>query len=98
MKKAALTVLSVSAIAGCVWLFAPNPQQHQAEQAVSRIEAFKRMNHRLPKSLSETGMEEPESCPCYRAEDDRAHIVWYGKPLTLGESFTYDSRSQKWSD
>src|SRR5258708_27181926 len=63
---------------------------------VAKIEEFKRGNGRLPSSLSEVGVKESESCPCYCKTSDSGYIVWYG--TTLGESDTYDSRTRKWAE
>jgi hypothetical protein len=64
--------------------------------AISEIEEFRKAKGRLPNSLTEVGVEDDESCPCYCKTGDRSYIVWYG--TTLGESDTYDSETRKWSD
>jgi len=63
---------------------------------VSKVEAFRRANGRLPHSLSEVGVVESESCPCYCQTGDESYVVWYG--TTPGESDTYDSRTKGWSE
>src|SRR5579872_968678 len=71
-------------------------KQNASNAVISKIEEFKRVNGRLPNSLSETGVEQDESCPCYCKTSNSSYVVWYG--TTLGESHTYDSETKKWSE
>jgi hypothetical protein len=64
--------------------------------AISKVEEYRRVKGRLPNSLSEVGVEEDESCPCYCKTSDNSYIVWNG--TTLGESDTYDSQTKKWGE
>jgi hypothetical protein len=72
------------------------PSKREASnRAISKIEEFRKAKGRLPDSLSEAGVQDVESCPCYCKTGDGSYLVWYG--TTLGESDTYDSETKKWS-
>jgi len=70
-------------------------ERKASNNIVAKVEVFKKSTGRLPKALSEIGIEESESCPCYCKSGDDSYMVWYG--TTLGESDTFDSRTKKWS-
>jgi hypothetical protein len=89
-------LFAISALVFVVGTGCWGPSKRDASNVViSKIEEFKRVKGRLPNSLSETGAEEDESCPCYCKTNNGSYIVWYG--TTLGESDTYDSETKKWS-
>jgi hypothetical protein len=68
-----------------------------AEEAVNRVELFKKQHDRLPSSLKDIGMQEDESGPAYyQREDDKRYIVWYG--TTLGHSVAYHSETRQWTE
>ena len=67
-----------------------------SNEIVAKIEQFKKSRGRLPDRLSDIGINENESCPCYCKTSTDSYMVWYG--TTLGESDTYDSRTTKWSE
>jgi hypothetical protein len=95
MTSSLSLVISVLAftiiITGC-W----GPSKRDAsDNAISKIEEFRKLRGRLPDSLAEVGAEHDESCPCYCKTGDDSYLVWYG--TTLGESDTYDSETKKWS-
>jgi hypothetical protein len=71
-------------------------QQDLGNTVISKVEGFRRAKGRLPASLSELGIEEDESCPCYCKTGDDRYTVWYR--TTLGKSDTYDSQTKKWSE
>lgn len=98
MKKVVLIALAIFVVDAAARFFMPSLSRREANQAIIRIEDFRRANHRLPKSLSEIGIKESDQCLCYQVEDQQNYAVWYQKPFTLGESITYDSKSRKWSD
>ena len=95
MKRSLFLAVSILAFTiitiGC-W----GPSKRDAtNNAISKIEAFRKLTGRLPDSLSEAGAQDDESCPCYCKTGDDSYLVWYG--TTLGESDTYDSETRKWS-
>lgn len=84
-----LLLILAFAVVGC------NTSRHKAgDNVVAKVEKFRKSNGRLPNALSDIGIKEDESCPCYCKTGDDSYIVWYG--TTLGESDTYDSRTKKW--
>jgi hypothetical protein len=90
-------LFAISALVFVVGTGCWGPSKRDASNVViSKIEEFKRVKGRLPNSLSETGVEEEESCPCYCKTSNGSYIVWYG--TMLGESDTYDSETRKWSE
>ena len=71
--------------------------EHKAgKEIIARVEQFRNSTGRLPEAISDVGLKENESCPCYCKTSNDSYIVWYG--TTLGESDTYDSRTKKWSE
>lgn len=74
-----------------------NKRQDYADLLIEKIETFKKTNNRLPKDVSEMGLNEKMDSPAfYRMETDSTYIVWYG--LTLGASRTYWSSTKKWAE
>jgi len=71
-------------------------QQDLGNSVISKVEEYRRAQGRLPASLSEAGIEEDKSCPCYCKTGDNTYIVWYR--TTLGRSDTYDSQTKNWSE
>lgn len=68
----------------------------QGDELIARIESFKRRNDRLPRTISELGLEEKLEGPIYyQQQDSSSYIIWFG--MELGESITYDSTTKKWS-
>jgi len=64
-------------------------------QLVTKIQAYKNENSRLPSTLKDIGMQEKLEGPIYyRKESESKYILWFGDGL--GESVTYDSESNKW--
>jgi hypothetical protein len=86
-----LLLIALIGIGGC-----NSAKRHKADIVVSKVERFRKLQGRLPDRLSEVGMAENESCPCYCKTSNNSYLVWYG--TSLGESETYDSRTGKWSD
>ena len=85
-----MLMLSV-AVLGC------NYFDHRAGNGiVAKIETFKKSTGHLPEALSDIGLKENDSCPYYCKTSNDSYIVWYG--TTLGESDTFDSRTQRWSE
>jgi hypothetical protein len=72
-------------------------KKSEGNEIKNKIELFKKANGRLPSSLSEFGIEEKEEGPIYyEKKDESNYILWFG--AKLGESVTYDSRTNKWSE
>jgi hypothetical protein len=94
MKRPLIVVLMVVfavALLGCY-----HSERKASNEIVAKVEQFKKSSGRLPEALSEIGVKENESCPCYCKTSNDSYIVWYG--TTLGESDTFDSRSRRWSE
>ena len=71
-------------------------ERKASNEIVAKVEQFKKSTGRLPDRLSDVGIKENESCPCYCKTSSDSYMVWYG--TTLGESDTYDSRTTEWSE
>jgi hypothetical protein len=71
-------------------------ERKASNEIVAKVEHFRKSTGRLPNDLSDIGLKENESCPCYCKTSNDSYIVWYG--TTLGESDTYDSRTTRWSE
>jgi len=72
-------------------------KQKLGEQAVARIEQFRRSNGRLPNSLAEAGSPDSEHGQvfyCIRTDNDY-FISYESEP---GQGHTYDSKIKTWSD
>jgi hypothetical protein len=64
-------------------------------QLVTKVRTYKNEKGSLPSSLKDIGIDEKEEGPIYyRKESESKYIIWFGDGL--GESFTYDSQSNKW--
>ncbi|MGY6648252.1 hypothetical protein [Wenyingzhuangia sp. IMCC45574] len=72
-----------------------NERHEYAEMLIEKVEAFKKINNRLPKDVTEIGLvEEMDSPAFYQIETDSTYMVYYG--LSLGESNTYKSSTKDW--
>jgi hypothetical protein len=63
-------------------------------EIVSRVEAFRTSHRRLPDTLHEIGIDDPDPRVFYRKASDAEFVVWFG--TLLGESETYNSRTKQW--
>ena len=73
-----------------------NENQEYAEMLIEKVETFEKKNNRLPKNVSEFGLNELMDSPAfYQLETDSTYIVWYG--LSVGESKIYRSSTKKWT-
>lgn len=86
-----LVLMLAAGFSGCNY-----SERKASNEIVAKVEQFKKSTGRLPNRLSDVGIEENESCPCYCKTSSDSYVVWYG--ATLGESDTYDSRTTKWSE
>ena len=84
-------LMLITASSGCNYF-----HRKGGSEIVVKVEQFRKTTGRLPNSLSEIGIQENESCPCYCKTSNESFILWYG--ATLGESDTYDSRTKQWSE
>jgi hypothetical protein len=71
-------------------------ERKASNEIVARVEQYKKSTGHLPDALSDIGLKENESCPCYCKTSKDSYIVWYG--TTLGESDTFNSRTMNWSE
>ena len=63
-------------------------------ETVSRVETFRVKHGRLPETLKEAGIDDPDQKVFNRKMGSDEYCVWFG--TTLGESETFNSRTQKW--
>ena len=95
-------VLLLSAFVGLalvLFLFQPDWLFHWQDFRVgngiiSRVDAFKKDHGRLPETLKEVGMNDPDLNVYYCKAVDDEYYVWFG--TTLGESETFSSLARKW--
>jgi hypothetical protein len=67
----------------------------EGEELATRVETFRQEHHRLPESLEETGLRNPDSLRLYYSKcNDSQYFIWFGS--SLGESMTYNSVTRKW--
>jgi hypothetical protein len=85
---------------GALTIFGPDKlvwrgQVNEGNELIQRIESYRREHRRLPDSVEETGIRNPDALRVFyqKCSDDR-YIVWFG--TTLGESMTYTSETRKW--
>ena len=68
----------------------------RGHEIVSRINAFRAHNGRLPASIEEIGASGKDLDKfLYQRCSDKQFNVWFG--TTLGESMTFDSASNSWT-
>lgn len=72
-------------------------REEYAQMIIEKVEQFESRNYRLPNNVSEIGLTEMENSPAfYENTSDSTYKVWYG--LSLGESRTYNSETQEWTN
>jgi hypothetical protein len=71
-------------------------QRKASNEIAAKVEQFRQLSGHLPEGLSDIGLKNNESCPCYCKTSNDSYMVWYG--TALGESDTYDSRTTQWSE
>ena len=95
-----LAIIALSFLAIAVFLWQPVWLFHWqglrlGNEIVSRTEAFRSSHERLPESLKDVGMEDPDSRVYYDKLSETEYRVWFGLS-SVGESETFDSRTKKW--
>lgn len=75
------------------WLF-DWPDFRTGNEIISRVEAFRTRNGKLPENLVEVGIKDPDLQVFYCKDGPNEYRVWFGS--ILGESETYDSHSKDW--
>jgi len=91
MKSRYIPFLFLSLILGC----SAHSKQTEGEAVVVKVGQFHVSKNRLPKTLSEIGINETEEGPIYYKQlSETRYQVWYGS--SLGESVTYDSDRKTW--
>ena len=97
---AALIILALLAIGlelvrlESVWLF-HRTDLRNANELIARVEAYRENHGRLPETLEEVGITDPDLHVYYRKASADEYLVWFGR-YSLGESVTYSSRTKKW--
>ncbi|WKV11824.1 hypothetical protein [Marivirga harenae] len=72
-------------------------RQEHAELIIEKVEKFKQNNGRLPKDVTEIGLDDTQMhLSFYQITSDTTYMVWYG--LSLGESKIYRSETKKWTE
>ena len=67
----------------------------RANKVIAAVNSYQAKNGRLPESLSEVGIEDPDSLDVYyRKTSDSTYVVWFG--TVLGESAAYESSTKSW--
>src|SRR5450755_1473434 len=85
MKRPLLLVLTL--MLGVVVVGCNSSKRKSSENAVAKVEQFRKSNGASPNALSDVGTKEDESCPCYCKMGDDSYIVWYG-PLSASPTLT----------
>ena len=88
-----ILLIVASAAVGC-----GDTRKDEGNKIIERIYSFKKEYNRYPNKLEELGIESDESGPFYYLinEDQSNFQLYYG--LSLGESETYNSSSESWSE
>lgn len=68
----------------------------KGNKMISRIETFRLDHGRLPDTLEEIGMGDPDLDIFYKKIRDDQYEVWFGVSLDISE--VYDSRTRKWEE
>ena len=97
LRLTAMLSLFVSALALVFGAAGCGPSQRElGNSVIAKVEEYRLAKGRLPTSLSEAGIQQNQSCPCYCKTGDNTYAVWYR--TMLGKSDTYDSQTKKWSE
>lgn len=95
----ALALMALLGISGCRnpnSAIADLPEVKMGEEIVQEINAFRKQNGRLPKSLDEARIStDLQTKYFYQVTSSNDYEFWFGE--SLGESVTYDSKLGTWS-
>ena len=73
------------------------PEYRQGQALVEAVEAFRRTHGRLPTTHEELDPSITEAGPVYYTlQHGDQYTVHFGLPMTVGESYTYDSAVGRW--
>ena len=94
-----LGLLPVIVLVGILYLYQPVRLFHRRDfevgnNIISRVESFRKSHGRLPDTLAEVGINDPDLGVFYQKTSADGYEVWFG--TSLGESETYDSQTKKW--
>ncbi len=96
-----IVLLAILVFGGTIYIFVWQPTWllhwndfRTGNKIISRIETYRKTHLRLPDSLDDLGISDPDIRIYYKKTSDTEYIVWFG--TTLGESETYDSQTKKW--
>jgi len=82
--------------------FAANSEEkhliNEGNKIIVKVEDFKKLNNRLPVSLTEIGMTDSEKGPLYYSigNDSTYYHVWFAWGSSFFGSEVYDSKTQNW--
>ncbi|PVW11406.1 hypothetical protein DDV96_15765 [Marixanthomonas spongiae] len=95
--KSVIKILTIVLLIGIYNCEFKNDRQEYAEMLIEKVEKFKKTNNRLPKDVTELGLNEKIDSPAfYEMETDSTYIVWYG--LSVGVSKVFKSSTKKWPE
>ena len=100
-KRLAASAVAAATLGAAVWTYwcTPSlwPEYRQGQALVQAVEAFRQKHGRLPSSHEELDPSITESGPVYYTlQHGGQYTVHFGLPLTVGESYTYDSAVGRW--
>ena len=100
-KQLAVLAIAAAILLGALWIYWTTPklwpEYRQGQALVEAVEAFRQKYHRLPANHEELDPSITESGPVYYTLQTGGHYtVHFGLPLTVGESYTYDSAVGQW--
>lgn len=86
-------------IAVLLWLSQPvwmanHRELRTGRNIITKVELFKNKEARLPESLEELGINDPDLDVYYQKISSEEYQVWFG--TSLGESEVFNSRTRKW--
>jgi uncharacterized membrane protein len=94
-----LLAVTICLVAAAMFLWQPTWLFHWSDfrtgnRIIAQVEAFRQSHGRLPDTLGEVGITDPNIRVFYRKTNDHEYVVWFG--ISVGESETYDSSTKKW--
>jgi hypothetical protein len=94
-----LLAVTICFVAAATFLRQPTWLFHWSDfrtgnRIIAQVEAFRQSHGRLPETLEEVGITDPNPRVFYRKTNDHEYVVWFG--ISVGESEAYDSSTRKW--